>query len=83
MAGLAGSDGDSIPDLSDPPSRVVIFMAGTQSVQHSSTTTAMISGSVAATLAGAGGSAPPPAQALSDLFDTLAMLLVAEVDAVN
>ena len=24
-----GSDGDNIPDLSDPPSRVAIFMAGT------------------------------------------------------
>ena len=30
---------------------------------------------------GAGGSAPPPAQVLSDLFDALATLLVAEVDA--
>ena len=31
------SDGDSISDPLDPPSRVAIFMAGTQSVQHSST----------------------------------------------
>ena len=78
-----GSDGDSIPDLPDPPSRVAIFMASTQSVEHSSTAAAVISSSAAATPAGAGGSAPPPAQALSDLFDTLAMLLAAEVDAVN
>ena len=55
-------------------------MAGTQSVQHSSTAAAVISGSAATTPAGAGGSAPPPAQVLSDLFDTLATLQAAEVN---
>ena len=58
-------------------------MAGTQSMQHSSTAAAVISSSAAATPAAAGGSAPPPAQVLSDLFDTLATLLEAEVDAAN
>src|SRR3954467_1481933 len=66
------SDGDSIPDPSDLPSRVGIFMAGTQAVPHSSTTAAMVSGSTAA---GAGGSVRPPAQVLSDLFDALAALM--------
>ena len=41
----------------------------------------MLSGSATATPAGAGGSAPPPAQVLSDLFDALATLMAAEVDA--
>ena len=56
-------------------------MAGTQPAQHSSTATAMIFGSATATPVGAGGSAPPPAQVLYDLFDALAALLAAEVDA--
>ena len=43
----------------------------------------MISGSATATPAGAGGSAPPPAHVSSDLFDALATLLAAEVDAAN
>ena len=55
------SDGDSIPDPFDPPSLVAIFMAGTQPAQHSSTAAAMVSGSVAATAAGAGGPVRPPA----------------------
>ena len=42
----------------------------------------MLSGSTTATPAGAGSSAPPPAQVLSDLFDALATLMAAEVDAV-
>ena len=42
----------------------------------------MLSGSTTATPAGAGSSAPPPAQVLSDLFDVLATLMDAEVDAV-
>ena len=42
----------------------------------------MFSGSAIAMPAGAGGSAPPPAHVLSDLFDALATLMVAEVDAV-
>src|SRR3954463_9274688 len=67
-----GSDGDSIPDLPDLPSRVGIFMAGTQAAPHSSAAAAIISGSTAA---GAGGSVRPPAQVLSDLFDALAALM--------
>ena len=55
------SDGDSIPDPFDLPNRVVIFMAGTQLALHSSTAAAMISGSTAATAAGAGGPVRPPA----------------------
>ena len=81
------SDGDSIPDPSDLPNRVGIFMAGTQAVLHSSTAATMVSGSVAATAAGAGGPVRPPAQVLSDLFDTLATLMVeanpADQDAHN
>ena len=76
------SDVDSIPDPFDPPSRVAIFMAGTQPAQHSSTAAAMISGSVAATTAGVGGPVRSPAQVLSDLFDALATLL-AEVNPAN
>ena len=41
----------------------------------------MLFGSTTATLAGAGSSAPPPAQVLSDLFDALATLMSTEVDA--
>src|SRR3954465_13017133 len=69
------SDGDSIPDPSDLPNWVGIFMAGTQAALHSSTAMAMTSGLVAATAAGAGGSVRPPAQVLSDLFDALAVLM--------
>ena len=47
----------------------------------------MTSGSVAATVAGAGGSVRPPAQVLSDLFDALAVLMAeanpADQDAHN
>ena len=82
MAGLVEVlDDNSIPYPLDLPSRVTVFMAGTQPAQHSSTAVAMFSGSATATPAGAGGSAPPPAQVLSDLFDALATLLAAEVDA--
>src|SRR3954470_20855178 len=42
------SDGDSIPDPSDLPSRVGIFMAGTQAAPYSSTAAAIVSGSAAA-----------------------------------
>ena len=76
------SDGDSIPDPYEPPNRVAIFMAGTQPAHHSSTVVAMISRSVAATAAGAGGPVRPPAQVLSDLFDALAALM-AEVNPAN
>ena len=41
----------------------------------------MLFGSVTATPAGAGGSTPPSAQVLSDLFDALATLMAVEVDA--
>ena len=50
------SDGDSISDPYEPPNWVVIFMAGIQPVQNSSTAVAMISGSTTATAAGVGGS---------------------------
>ena len=73
------SDGDSIPDPSDLPNRVGIFMTRTQAALHSSTATATISGSAAATVAGAGGPVRPPAQVLSELFDALAVLM-AEVN---
>ena len=49
-----GSEGNSISGPLDLPSRVAVFMAGTQSMQHSSTAAAMTSGSAAATPAGAG-----------------------------
>src|SRR3954470_12510697 len=76
------SDGDSIPDPSDLPNRVGIFMAGTQAAPHSSTAAAMISGLAAATAAGAGGSVRPRAQVLSDLFGALAALM-AEANPVD
>ena len=56
-------------------------MAGTQSAPHLSAAAAILSGSTMATPAGAGSSAPPPTQVLSDLFDALATLMDAEVDA--
>ena len=46
------SDGNSIPDPSDLPNRVGIFMTGTQAALHSSTAAATTSGSAAATAAG-------------------------------
>ena len=51
------SDGNSIPDLPEAPSRVAIYMAGTQPVLQSSSTAAMTTGSAAA----AGTSARRPA----------------------
>ena len=56
-----GSDGNSIPESLDLPSRVAVFMAGTQPAHHSSTAAAMLSGSATAMPPGAGGSAPPSA----------------------
>ena len=76
-----GFEGNSIPDSPDLPNRAAIFMAGTQSVPHSSAAATILSGSTTATLAGAGSSTPPPAQVLSDLFDALATLMAVEVDA--
>ena len=78
-----GSEGNSIPDSPDLPNRAAIFMAGTQSAPHSSTAAGILSGSTTATPAGAGSSVPPPAQVLSDLFDALAMLMAAELDAAS
>ena len=69
------SDGDSIPDPPSQVNRVGIFMAGTQAVNHSSTSAAMLSGSAAAVEAGAGDLVRPPVQVLSDLFDALAVLM--------
>ena len=76
-----GSADNSIPDSPDLPNRASIFMAGTQSAPHSSAAAIVLSGSTKATPTGAGSSVPPPAQVLSDLFDTLATLMAAEVDA--
>ena len=76
-----GSEGNNIPDFPDLPNRAAIFMAGTQSAPHSLAAAAILSGSTTATPAGAGSSAPPPAQVLSDLFDALATLMAAKVDA--
>ena len=60
------SDGDSIPDPFEPPSRVGIFMAGVQPVQNPA--------------AGAGNPVPSPAQVLMDLTDKMTALLTATVD---
>ena len=76
-----GSEGNNIPDSPGLPNRAAIFMAGTQSAPHSSTTAAMLSGSTTATPAGAGSSVPPLAQVLSDLFGALATLMSVEIDA--
>ena len=73
-------DGDSIPDSYEPPNQVAIFMAGTQPVQHSSTAAEMISGSAAATAAGAGGPVRPPAQVLTDLVDKPTTLMTVVVN---
>ena len=77
------SDGDSIPDPSEPPNRVAIFMAGTLPVLGSTAAAAITSGAAAVTVAGAGGSARPPAQVLTDLLDALATLMEVEVTPEN
>ena len=59
------SDGDSIPDPFELPSRVGIFMAGSQPVQNPA--------------AGAGGPMHSPAQVLMDLTDKMTVLLTATV----
>ena len=69
------SDGNSIPDLLEPPSRVAVFMAGTQPTLQSSSTTAMNTGSAAA----AGAPVHRPAQVLSGLMDAWATLLTTAV----
>ena len=71
------SDGSSIPDPFEPPSRVGIFMAGTQPGQNSTTAAAITSGSGDA---GAGGPARPPAQVLMDLMDKMTTLLTVVVN---
>ena len=69
------SDGNSIPDLLEPPSRVAVFMAGTQPTRQSSSTAAMNIGSAAA----AGGPTRRPSQVLSGLMDAWATLLTTAV----
>ena len=79
--GLGGcSDGSSIPDPFEAPSRVGIFMVGTQPVQNSTTAAVITSGSAAA---GAGGPARPPAQVLMDLMDKMTALLTAVVNSAD
>ena len=77
------SDGNSIPDPYEPPNRVAIFMAGTQPALGSTTAAAMTSISMAATAAGASGSARPPSQVLTELLESLATLMGAEVTPNN
>ena len=77
------SDGDSILDPYEPPSRVAIFIAGTQPAPNSTTAAVMISGSAAATAAGVGGPVSPPAQVLTDLLDSLTTLLAANINPAN
>ena len=69
------SDGNSIPDLLEPPSWVAVYMAGTQPTLQSSSTAAMNIGSAAA----AGVSARRPAQVLFGLMDAWATLLTTAV----
>ena len=69
------SDGNSIPDLLEAPSRVAIYMAGTQPVLQSSSTAAIDTGSAAE----AGTSARRPAQVLAGLMDAWEALLTATV----
>ena len=59
------SDGNSIPDLLELPSRVAVFMAGTLPTLKSASTAAMNTGSAAT----AGGPVRRPAQVLSGLMD--------------
>ena len=73
------SDGNSIPNPYEPPSRVAIFMASTQRVLNSTSVAALTSSSTVAATAGASGSARPPAQVLSELLDALATLMGIEV----
>ena len=68
-------DGNSIPDLLEPPSQVAFYMAGTQPTLQSSSTATMNTGSAAAT----GVSARRSAQVLSDLMDAWATLLTTAV----
>lgn len=74
------SDGSSILDPFEPPSRVGIFMAGTQPGQNSTAAAVMTSGSAAATTAGAGGPTRPPAHVLMALMDRMTALLSAVVN---
>ena len=76
--GLGGcSDGSSIPDPFEPPSRVGIFMDGTQPGQNSTAAAAITSGSAAA---GAGGPVRPPTQVLMDLMVKMTALLTTAVN---
>ena len=55
-------------------------MAGTQPVQHSSTTAEVVSAPGVVAAAGAGGPERPPAQALTGLLDKLTTLLTTGVN---
>ena len=77
------SDGDSIPDPREPPNRAVIFMAGRQPVLGSTAAAAITSDAAAVTAAGAGDSARPPAQVLTDLLDDPVTLMGVEVTPDN
>ena len=82
--GLGGcSDGDSIPDSYEPPSKAAIFMDGMHQVLNSSTAAAMTSGSTVAATAGASGPVRPPAQVLFELLEALATLQTIEVTPAN
>ena len=70
------AEGHSIPGPVDPPNRVTVFMAGSQSMQQPSTTAALISDAMGAR---AGDPPPSPSDALSILVDTLTALAIAEV----
>ena len=63
---MSYSDGNSIPDLFEPPSQVGVFMAGAQPVQNPAT--------------GSENPEPSPAQMLMDLTDKMTALLTATVD---
>ena len=77
------SNGDSILDPHEPPNKVAIFMASTQSVLGSTATATMTSSAVAVTAVGAGGSACLPAQVLTDLLEAPATLMEVEVTPDN
>ena len=69
------SDGNNISDFLEAPSRVAIYMAGTQPVLQSSSTAAMDIGSAAV----GGTPVRRPAQVLAVLMDAWATLLTATV----
>ena len=68
------SDGDSIPDPFDPPNRVAVFMAGSQSTPQST-----VIGATAEAGAGGSGQALSPADVLSTLVEEFIARAMAEV----